>query len=192
MALLARVRSKPQALGIDQQSIQTLYTAEWRQEIPRAAFPGLSPNAAPSLFRVHARLVVDQAMPPMTKEEEGHGLEAGVLNVPPPLPGTASSCASLHFGEVRYMLRAPSAPFSTSLSSPSTPEAGTERKRLPGSAQSHAWFLRPAEDFWVLAPVAALSKLHGNNLAARRVQKTNCPCGMDPPKARFVLLFDVS
>lgn len=88
MALLACVGSKPQALGIDQQSIQTLYTAERRQEIPRAAFPGISANAAPSLFRVHARLVVDQAMPPMTKEEEGHGLEAGVLNVPPPLPGT--------------------------------------------------------------------------------------------------------
>lgn len=88
MALLACVRSKPQALGIDQQSIQTLYTAERRQEIPRAAFPGLSPNAAPSLFCVHARLVVDQAIPPMTKEEEGHGLEAGVLNVSPPLPGT--------------------------------------------------------------------------------------------------------
>lgn len=79
MALLACIRrSKPQALEIDQQSIQTLYTAEWRQEIPRAAFPGLSPNTVPSLFLVHARLEVDQAMPPMTKEEEGHWTEGGL------------------------------------------------------------------------------------------------------------------
>lgn len=118
MALLACIRrSKPQALEIDQQSIQTLYTAEWRQEIPRAAFPGLSPNTVPSLFLVHARLEVDQAMPPLTKEEKGHGTEGG-SECTPTLAWDDSSRASLHFGEVHHMLRAPSAPFSTSLSSP--------------------------------------------------------------------------
>lgn len=45
----------------------------------------------------------------------------------------------------------------------------------------------------MLTLVAALSKLHGNDLAARMVQKANCPSGTNPSKARFViLLFDVS
>lgn len=45
----------------------------------------------------------------------------------------------------------------------------------------------------MLRLVAALSKLHGNVLAAKMVQKANCPSRMDPSKARFViLLFDVS